>query len=651
VDLRAFRFWVALAGALLGLTPAASAQSERITSFNSAGTVYRNGEIEVTETIIVRAEGRVIRRGIFRDLPTQRGRYWYGPHRVGFDVVSVTRDGQPEPWRLERRGYYARIYIGDPDVFLRSGNYTYTLTYRTDRQIAFLPDRDELEWNVTGNFWAFPIDRATATIRAPAGHQVIDLSAVTGAFGDRGRAAVAEITDIGVGTVETTAVLGAGEGVTLTAAFPPGSVTPPDRPAQLAYLLRDGRTVWIGLIGLLVVVAYYLTVWWEYGKDPEPDTIYARYTPPEGIGPAACRYILNMGWDPKGFTAAIVNLAAKGFVTISEFDRDKYKLTRTDRSAKQSELTPGETAVALRLFGEKLWTSFVFRSEHHAIVEGARKDLRRSLKEDFENIYFHKNKTLLSVGTGLSATALGSMAAVSDTGLAMGIVAAAAAMLGYALYPLCLGAWTRFGRGEGAVISFSSTMFFALILGGQIIGEAGVSVITWLTTAPPLEIGLIVFVVALNLLFYHLMKAPSLMGRKVMDHVEGFRHYLQVAEKDRMNFHNPPDITPEIFEAYLPFAIALDVENEWGEQFDLSLDRVGGQRYRDSYEPSWYDSDYHTWPTPRAFAADFAPTFGQSVVSSLSPLASMRGAGIGSGGFSGGGFSGGGGGGGGGGGW
>ena len=88
-----------------------------------------------------------------------------------------------------------------------------------------------------------------------------------------------------------------------------------------------------------------------------------------------------------------------------------------------------------------------------------------------------------------------------------------------------------------------------------------------------------------------------------------------------------------MFEAYLPYAIALDVENEWGEQFALALGRVGGQRYQGSYEPGWFHSDYRSWPSPGAFATDFAPTFGQSVVSSLSPPASTRGAGLSGGGF------------------
>ena len=630
----------------------ASGQQERITSFDSDVLIYRSGELEVTETITVEARGRSIRRGLFRDFPRERGRYWYGPHRVSFDVLAVTRNGISEPWRVERKAYVDRVYIGDPSVLLEPGQHVYTLTYLSDRHISFRPEGDELSWNVTGNFWAFPIERASTTIHPPAGSRLIDMTAVTGAFGERKFDASAAVTEIGTGVMATTQTLRPSEGVTVTARLPADAVTPPDSVTRLSYLWRDGAPVWVGVLSLIIIVTFYVRVWWSYGRDPERGTIIPRYRPPEGVGPAACRYIMNMGWDPKGFTAAIVNLAAKGFVTITEFDRDKFKLTRTEKSAKQAQLSPGETAVARRLFGEKLWTSFVFRQEHHAIAKGAQTDLRRSLREDFENVYFSKNKTLLSVGTGLSAAGVGAMAAVNTAGLGLGVTAIAFALLLYALYPLSLGAWTGFGRGEGGVISFSFVTLAAIVVAAGMVEGLGDAVVMWLTQTPIVQIVLAIGIVALNMVFYHLMKAPSLLGRKVMDHIEGFRLFLTVAEKDRLNFHNPPDITPEVFETYLPFAIALDVENEWGEQFGLALARVGGgQTYREAYEPTWFHSDYQSWPSPQAFASDFAPTFGGSVVNALTPPASPRGAGLGGGGFSGGGFSGGGGGGGGGGGW
>lgn len=412
---------------------------------------------------------------------------------------------------------------------------------------------------------------------------------------------------------------------------------------HITELWQNDPTGMVGIIGLGMVISYYSFVWAFCSLNQNSGTIIPRYSPPDGVGPAACRYIINMGWDAKGFTTAIINLAAKGFVTITEFERDKFKLTRTSASAKQAKLTPGETAVALKLFGQKLWTSFVFRAEHHDITDGARKSLRRSLKEDFENVYFTKNKSLLMVGTALSALTLGAMAAVNASGLAMGAFSLVVAMLAFALYPLFLGIWTGWRRGEGSVISLSTGAAVSVVLATQLVGVVKTEVFDWLANVVAAEILLIILVIGANMLFYHLLKAPSRLGCKVMDHIEGFRHYLQVAEKDRLNFHNPPDVTPEIFERYLPYAIALDVENDWGAQFDLALDRVGGQTWSENYEPTWFNSPYRGWSSPRSFATELSPTFSKSVVSSLSPPGSGRGAGLSGGGFSGGGGGGGGG--------
>ena len=64
-------------------------------------------------------------------------------------------------------------------------------------------------------------------------------------------------------------------------------------------------------------------------------------------------------------------------------------------------------------------------------------------------------------------------------------------------------------------------------------------------------------------------------GRKVMDQIDGFKQYLSVAEEDRLEFLNPPKKTPELFETFLPYAIALDVENSWAKRFTGVLAAAG----------------------------------------------------------------------------
>src|SRR6185437_10658513 len=148
----------------------------------------------------------------------------------------------------------------------------------------------------------------------------------------------------------------------------------------------------------------------------------------------------------------------------------------------------------------------------------------------------------------------------------------------------------------------------------------------------------------LNGLFSYLMRAPTALGRPVMDQLNGFKLYLETAEKDRLNMQ-APEITAERFEALLPYAVALDVEKPWAQAFDSALRRAnpGDADPMRSYQPTW--SSGGGWSS----GGDFASAVSASVVSVSSAFASAEPASSGSGG--GGGGSGGGGGGGGGGGW
>ncbi|MBE0590988.1 MAG: DUF2207 domain-containing protein, partial [Gemmatimonadales bacterium] len=153
--------------ALLPGLGATATAAEAIERFDAVIEVGDDGELSVSETIVVRAEGQQIRRGIYRDFPLRfedaEGRL----RRVGFELLAVTRDGMAEPHFIRRNDRGLRIYIGDENRLLSPGRHTYRLQYSTTRQVRHLPGHVELFWNVTGNEWAFPIEAASATIRLP----------------------------------------------------------------------------------------------------------------------------------------------------------------------------------------------------------------------------------------------------------------------------------------------------------------------------------------------------------------------------------------------------------------------------------------------------------------------------------------------------
>lgn len=148
--------------------------------------------------------------------------------------------------------------------------------------------------------------------------------------------------------------------------------------------------------------------------------------------------------------------------------------------------------------------------------------------------------------------------------------------------------------------------------------------------------------IILNIIFWKIMPARTLMGRKIMDHLEGFKMFLKVADEDTIKKYFPDGKTPALYEKYFPYAMALDMESKWGEQFEkafLNLAQKG-----ESYLPSWYSGTDFSLGSLTNFSNLIGSSFSNSISSSSSPPGSSSG-------FGGGGSSGGGGGGGGGGGW
>jgi uncharacterized membrane protein YgcG len=142
--------------------------------------------------------------------------------------------------------------------------------------------------------------------------------------------------------------------------------------------------------------------------------------------------------------------------------------------------------------------------------------------------------------------------------------------------------------------------------------------------------------------FAIIMKQPTPVGRRLLDEMSGFREYLEVAEKDEMNLRNPPERTPLLFEQYLPFALAMGVEQQWAERFAAIFANLEGPG-KTAYQPSWYNGSWNTLDLS-SNTANLSSGLGSAISSSVTAPGSSSGSG-------GGGFSGGGGGGGGVGGW
>ena len=633
--------WVAGLWAFPGPAAAAPGPPERILHFRSHIIVHDDATLRVTETITVNSTGREIKRGIVRDFPTTYRDRFGNTIRVGFEVKKVRRDGRPEPYHIKARLNGEKIYIGQKNVYLKPGVYKYTITYQTDRQLGFFKDFDELYWNVTGTGWTFIIDHAEAVVTLPKGANITQYAAYTGPAGARGEDFRVSYNQAGDIVFTTTRGLKPREGLTIAVAWPKGFVTEPSRSEKTASFLKDNLSTFLGLIWLLGLLGYYLVVWNQVGRDPGPGVIIPLFKPPQGFSPAATRFLMRLGFDNKAFTAAVVDMAVKGRLTIEENNGD-YTLRKINRN--NAPLSAGERKLSSSLFSGPE-DAVELKNKNHSIIGKARDALKSTLNRELVKVYFFKNSQYLIPGGILTVLGLGVMVFTSAAAFEAVFSVLWLSIWTVGCYSLVVGAWKKwqFIRGLefrqwGNILAAVGASLLALFF---LAGE-GVGLYLLSTAISPGAALIMAALVLINCLFYHFLKAPTLKGRRVMDQIEGFKLYLSVAEKERLEMFHPPEKTPELFEKYLPYALALDVENQWSEQFAEVLAQAQTEGH--GYSPTWYYG--RSWDSfhPSRFSDNLGSSFAGAIASAATAPGSSSGSG-------GGGFSGGGGGGGGGSGW
>jgi hypothetical protein len=641
-----FRTAAAVILCLVLISPGiAAGASETILSFASHITVDPDAGMRVTETIKVTSAGDQIKRGIYRDFPTTYKDRAGNRYVVGFTILGVARDGKPEAHHTETLSNGTRIYMGRKEYLLPPGEHTYTLSYRTDRQLGFFKDHDELYWNVTGNGWNFPIETASATVALPPGVSAdqIVLEGYTGPMGAKGKNFSAVVMPDAKAVFKTTRRLFAREGFTIVVGWPKGYVREPSTLEKTIDSLKDNLTLLVAFIGIVVILLYYVLVWFLAGRDPARGIIMPIYAPPDNLSPASMRFMAEMGYDDKAFAAAVIDMAVKGTLSIRETN-GKYTLTKTD--ANTSKFSAEENKIATRLFGSG--REIALEKKNHSQIAAAKNALRTSLTLSFEKTHFVTNKKAFVIGVVISAAAVAaSFLSALDrpevpflgiwlTGWSVGVVFLAI---------MVVKLWRQVFTGARKLGTIAGSLGAAVVMTGFALPFFGaeIFVLTILARSSPGLVGLLVVVVVMNMAFYHLLKAPTMLGRRILDRIEGFKMFLGATEGDRLRRMAPAERTPELYEKYLPYALALNVEQAWTEQFADVLStamRPDGGGYR----PGWYSGAMFDSGRVGSFGGAVGSALSDAIASSATAPGSISGSG-------GGGSSGGGGGGGGGGGW
>lgn len=550
---------------------------ERITSFVSDIVVHEDATLSVQEQITVVSKQDEIIHGIVREFPTQyKGEHGFS-YVIDFAVQSVTHNGESSPFHIESAVNGKRIYIGDKDTVLPRGKHTYSISYTVNREIGFFSDHDELYWNVTGTGWRLPIKKAEVHVQLPSGvaGKSIEVSGYTGPQDAQGKDYTYTINGNEI-SVATTKPLQKYEGLTVAVSFPKGFIVEPSTYQKIFWLVRDNLEWLLFFLGLLLYITIFLIGYAIVRRVNKPGTIIPLFYPPDGLTPSTVAYMKEMNFREAFLSTDLVDLAVRGFITID------YKPGVFFGGTYILELKDKETPFAeqqgVTPYDVQLLSSLFGRTQQTTVS--------RKYAAEFE----------------------------------------------YALAACNL--YTQ-SKTDSYIKDFKA---FYYVVGA-------VSILFFLTTVLLTGLNIVRLILLPFVIFWVYFKSKLYSiytpeGRKVQDAIDGFELYLKTAETERMNIIGTlPTRTPELYEKYLPYAMALGVEKQWTKQFSSVFTRLAAQGH--PYTPLWYRGQVFRANT---FASSLGTSFSKAIASaSVAPGTSS-----GSGGS---GRSGGGGGGGGGGGW
>lgn len=634
---------------LLALAAPAAAQYTAdsaivIRRFDTELAVQPSGTVEVTEIIRFAFTGRW--RGIVRDLSLQHRTGQGEKRKLDVELIGAA-DGAGKPLRWQEDGdtdsWTRRMRIWIPGA--HDAERTIVIRYRVKNALRFFfprdgtpaaaqrwawcrwegcpsrpavdghPAFDELYWNATGTAWDMPIEQARARIVLPRGVRPMQWAAYTGSAGSEEQDADV-VADSARGIVAFTLrrPLGAREGMTVAAGWASGAIA--GRPTLTEVRRAQALRLW-PLALPLCVFALALRTWRRRGRDPRAQAVVVTYEPPDGITPAEAGTLVDHKAEIRDIVSTVTDLAVRGYVGIEERTEKKllglisstdYVFHQRRAPSEWSSLLAHEERFLQGLFGGvtesvPAWEAVraTYAEAHHA---------GRELDADEVEARLERADGSGTVSVRLSD--LRNKFYKSLPGIRDGIYEQLVRR-GYYLH-----------RPDTVKGNWVGLAFATLIVGLVAAGFAAEEAWPWMSGGA-LAVGTVASAVVL-FIFGMVMPARTEAGARTREAVLGFREFLSRVESDR---YRRMVTSPEMFERYLPYAMAFGVEDRWAAVFD--------DLYREP--PHWYSGGGYDGFRASSFSSRMS---GMSS-SAGSTMSSSPSSGSGGGGSSGGGSGGGGG--------
>jgi len=480
-------------------------RSYSIERFDARIRVNRDATIDVTESITARFVGSW--NGLYRTVPVK----YRTPQGLNWTLgvsLQSARDDAGRNLRTEtsRQGAYIKYKIWIPGA--ANADQTLVLRYHATNGLRFFDEHDELYWNVTGDDWEVPIRTAAAEIELPPGTAGARAIAFNGVYGSTARDAAVTI-DGDIVRLVMPHPLGYHEGLTAVVGWNKGVVT---APTALSRTLQTVGSNWPLLIPIPVLL-FAFARWRRSGADPRQRPITVQYEPPTGMTPAEAGTLMDNSADMRDITATLVDLAVRGYLRIEEHQNPKLlglfgggTTYSLQRLKDVAGLTPHEVAVFDGIFAEH--GDHVDMDELKDEFYKALSPIRNAIFDRLKGSGFYKNRP--------------DKVKQLWTGVAFGL---------------------------------------AILIG---VGGAFVSQAFLLTPVPFVIAAILTFIIVA--LFAQVMPARTETGARALEQVLGFEEFLRRVEADHLKRiiigH------PELFDKYLPYAMAFGVERQFARAFE-----------------------------------------------------------------------------------
>lgn len=592
--------------------------TERIINFHSDIEVEQSGRVLVRENIKINVTGQSIKKGIIRTIPKYRIDKYGNKKNIDITPIYVARDGQAEKYTVSENQFDIKIRIGNSNHPLSPDIYNYTIAYESYGHVGFFDNYDEIYWNVTGNDWAFPIDKASATVHIPTGATVINNACYTGKAGSTATDCNYTIEGDSIVNFVCKTYLNKKEGFTIATSFTPFII---NRSASRLSQSSESKEWWLSLQENLPLILFFSFILFlgeyirrAFKKSVKMPIIVPLFNPPEGKSPAILRFLYKKELDAKALSASIISLAVKGFIRIKQ-DEDSYTLI-----PKKSDQTLSSDEETLK---EELFTS---SKDDLAISDTYNKRWGsiRSLWEecitstlDIKDYFCSKSSIIkMIIKPAIILFMIWSVALLIFTDFSIeDLILVLVGVLFSSFFCFCLYFVFNIKAENTRIFIYIwrgvTTLAVAVLFRGIIamIFDSDSPERAWTFVF----LFLICIICLLFIIYY---PRYTEKGADISSKIEGFRMYLEI-EESRLNFLTPPDRTPKQFEKMLPYAIALDLEIEWANKFTKILEQY-------NYQPTWIDDPYIFTDITlmRSFSDSFNSMVSQSITTPSSSSSS-----------------------------